>query len=66
MKDTTKAILIMMAILATTGMILNWSISNDKKVEQSAERYEKCINEEYGMTPRELQEIIGEMPRCAE
>lgn len=76
MKNTTKNLLrptldfiadyfwaIVIAVLLIY-LLLDWSNKKDIKVEQAAQRYEACVQEEYGITPRQFYLENGEYPTC--
>jgi len=44
--------------------IVIWSSKHDEKIMQSADIYEKCIIDEYGITPAHYYQLNGEYPEC--
>lgn len=45
-------------------LLINWSNKHDTEVEQAAQRYEACVQEQYGVTPRQFYLENGEYPTC--
>ena len=59
-----KRIGIVTLIIAGMAGILTWSADHDKKVMEAADRYEDCIEFEYGVSPANWYAEHGEYPTC--
>lgn len=63
----TKTTLIVLAILATIAFVLYISDDNQRELELKAQRYERCVFENYeGKTVMEVYYATGEYPECNE
>ena len=51
-----------LVILATS--FLAWSADHDRKVEESATKYEACVRSQYGTSPATWYADHGEYPEC--
>lgn len=53
-------------IVALTAIVLvnMWANRHDKEVVQAAHAYEKCVQQEYHMTPIRWYEQNGKYPEC--
>lgn len=59
-----KNIAIVTIIVAGMAGILTWSANRDEKVMQAADAYEKCVQDEYGVSPSNWYAEHGEYPTC--
>lgn len=51
-------------IICIGAIWLMWSIENDQKMMQASEKYEACVQEEYGTTPASWYALYGVYPPC--
>jgi hypothetical protein len=56
--------IIISALLVSVAWIVFISQVIDPQRVESAERYEKCIQEQYDMHPSSYYQIAGEYPTC--
>ena len=56
--------LIVLGIIIFQVVFFNWSTYHDKKIEQSAHVYEKCVMSQYGVSPANWYEAHGSYPEC--
>lgn len=59
-----KIIIYIFAIIGVIGLVLMWSVNHDKKVMESADKYEQCVRDQYGVSPAFWYSEHGEYPEC--
>lgn len=59
-----KPFIISILVLAGIVGILKWSNNHDKKTLEAYQRYEECVQDEYGTTPSRWYAEHGELPSC--
>lgn len=63
-KEKLIAMVWVLVVVSIAGFALAWFADRDEKLMVWAEAYEKCVADEYGMTPIAWHAEHGEYPPC--
>lgn len=62
--ELVKRIVAVTIVIAGMAGLMAWSANHDKEVAEGADRYEKCIRQEYGVSPATWYNEHGAYPEC--
>ena len=59
-----KIIFVLVAVILVGRLFITWTKNHDEQIEKSADRYEKCVREQYGVSPAQWRAENGSYPEC--
>lgn len=62
--QTIKRIGIVTIIIIAMAGFMKWTSWHDEQTMIAADKYEKCVKDQYGVTPAYWYEMHGEYPTC--